>query len=112
MGRAPTLVLCSRNAHDQNVLVRRPHLDQHACPSRREKLSELGRIICINRLFDLGCASSRDPPLFTYSLLARLEGMWTEVFDMASAKLQWVLTATHDGLATLRRSTRVVRGEG
>jgi len=25
MGRTPTLVLCSRNAHDKNVLVRRPH---------------------------------------------------------------------------------------
>ena len=27
--------------------------------------------------------NSRDPPLFPFSLLARLEGMWTEVFDMA-----------------------------
>jgi hypothetical protein len=44
MGRAPTLVLCSRNARPEKGLVRRPHLDQHACPSQREKASELGRI--------------------------------------------------------------------
>jgi hypothetical protein len=36
------LVLCSRNAHDVNVLVRRPHFDQHGCPSQCEKASELG----------------------------------------------------------------------
>ncbi len=34
-GRTPTLVLCSRNAHDKNVLVRRPHIDQHGCHSKR-----------------------------------------------------------------------------
>jgi len=28
-------------------LVRRPHLDQHGCPSKREKASQLGRIIHI-----------------------------------------------------------------
>ena len=28
MGRAPTLVLCSRNARPEKGLVRRPHLDQ------------------------------------------------------------------------------------
>ena len=43
--------------------------------------------------------------------LARLEGMRSEVFDMASALSQWVLAATHDGIAPLRRSFRVVRGE-
>ena len=45
-------------------------------------------------------------PLF----LARLEGMWTEAFAMASAISQWALTVTHDGIAPLRRSFRVVRG--
>jgi hypothetical protein len=29
------LVLCSRNAHDQNVLVRRPHVGQYGCPPKR-----------------------------------------------------------------------------
>jgi hypothetical protein len=37
MGRTPTLVLCSRNARPQKGLVRRPHLDQHGCPSLRGK---------------------------------------------------------------------------
>jgi hypothetical protein len=41
MGRAPTLVLCSRNARPEKGLVRRPHLDQHARPSQREKLASL-----------------------------------------------------------------------
>jgi hypothetical protein len=39
MGRAPTLVLCSRNARPEKGLVRRPHLDQRACPSQREKIA-------------------------------------------------------------------------
>jgi hypothetical protein len=43
-GRAPTLVLCSRNARPEKGLVRRPHLDQRGCPSMRGKSSELGRI--------------------------------------------------------------------
>jgi hypothetical protein len=43
-GPTPMLVLCSRNAHYKNVLVRRPHLYQHGGPSRRGKASELGRI--------------------------------------------------------------------
>ena len=41
MGRTPTLVLCSRNARPEKGLVRRPHLDQHECPSQREKLANL-----------------------------------------------------------------------
>ena len=45
MGRTPTLVLCSRNARPEKGLVRRPHVDQHGCPSQRGKASELGRII-------------------------------------------------------------------
>jgi hypothetical protein len=49
MGWAPTLVLCSRNARPEKGLVRRPHLDQHECPSRRGKASELGGIIYIAR---------------------------------------------------------------
>ena len=27
------MALCSRNAHDKNVLVRRAQWDQHGCPS-------------------------------------------------------------------------------
>jgi hypothetical protein len=45
MGRTPTLVLCSRNARPEKGLVRRPHLDQHECPSKRGKVGELGGII-------------------------------------------------------------------
>jgi hypothetical protein len=30
------LVLCSRNARPEKGLVRRPHVDQHECPSRKE----------------------------------------------------------------------------
>ena len=37
------LILCSRNAHDQNVLVRRAQRIRHACHSPRGKASELGR---------------------------------------------------------------------
>ena len=44
-GMTPTLVLCSRNARPQKGLVRRPHVDQHGCPSGREKTSELGMAI-------------------------------------------------------------------
>jgi hypothetical protein len=33
IGRTPTLVLCSRNARPEKGLVRRPHVDQHGCPS-------------------------------------------------------------------------------
>jgi hypothetical protein len=40
-GKAPTLVLCSRNARPEKGLVRRPHFDQHGCPSRREKQASL-----------------------------------------------------------------------
>jgi len=29
-------------------LVRRPHVDQHGCPSNREKANELGGIICLH----------------------------------------------------------------
>jgi hypothetical protein len=69
--------------------LRRPSLDarrgRSISPIPGYATSEPGRIICINCSFDLGCASSRDPPLFPFSLLARLEGMWTEAFDMASA---------------------------
>jgi hypothetical protein len=35
MGRAPTLVLCSRNARPEKGLVRRAHVDQRGCPSQR-----------------------------------------------------------------------------
>ena len=45
IGRTPTLVLCSRNARPVKGLVRRPHVDQHGCPSKRRKASELGGII-------------------------------------------------------------------
>ena len=42
---APVPIPCSRNAHDQNVLVRRPQWDQHGCHSMREKRSEFGGVI-------------------------------------------------------------------
>jgi hypothetical protein len=43
---APVLIPCSRNAHDQNVLVRRPQWDLHGCHSTGEKeASKLGGII-------------------------------------------------------------------
>jgi hypothetical protein len=45
IGRSPTLVLCSRNARPEQGLGRRPHVDQHACPSKGGDVSELGRII-------------------------------------------------------------------
>jgi len=32
----PVPIPCSQNAHDQNVLVRRPQWDQHGCHSCRE----------------------------------------------------------------------------
>ena len=41
LGRAPTLVLCSRNARPEKDLVRRPHIDQRGCPSKLEKASKL-----------------------------------------------------------------------
>jgi hypothetical protein len=53
-GRTPTLVLCSRNARPEKGLVRRPHLDQHECPSKRGNTSKLGGSIDIVR-----CAQSR-----------------------------------------------------
>jgi len=31
------LIPCSRSAHDQNVLARRPQWDQHGCHSKRER---------------------------------------------------------------------------
>ena len=40
-GRIPALVLCSRSARPEKGLVRRPHVDQHGCPSKRAKASEL-----------------------------------------------------------------------
>ena len=39
----PVLIPCSRNAHDENVLVRRPQWDQHGCHSKRGEKSELGK---------------------------------------------------------------------
>jgi hypothetical protein len=38
----PALVPCSWNAHNQNVLVRRPQWDQHGCHSQKEETSKLG----------------------------------------------------------------------
>jgi hypothetical protein len=48
------LVLCSRNARPLKGLVRRPHVDQHGCPSKRAKRASLegvsikdgGRSLC------------------------------------------------------------------
>src|SRR5467141_3717083 len=36
-GMTPVLIPCSRSAHDQNVLARRPQWDQHGCHSGRGK---------------------------------------------------------------------------
>jgi hypothetical protein len=43
----PDDLLCSRNAHDKNVLVRRAQWKINQAPSPEEKASELGRIILI-----------------------------------------------------------------
>jgi hypothetical protein len=40
-GMTPVLIPCSRSAHDQNVLARRPQWDQHGCHSKREKRASL-----------------------------------------------------------------------
>ena len=41
----PVPIPCSRSAHDQNVLARRPQWDQHGCHSLESETSKLGRII-------------------------------------------------------------------
>ena len=46
------MVLCSRSARPEKGLVRRPHVDQHGCPSRRGKTSKLGQVIRSVCLFD------------------------------------------------------------
>jgi hypothetical protein len=43
-GMAPMLIPCSRSAHDQNVLARRPQGDQHGCHSWESEMSKLGRV--------------------------------------------------------------------
>jgi hypothetical protein len=48
-GMTPVLIPCSRNAHDQNVLVRRPQWDQARVPFQERETSKLGRIIYIVR---------------------------------------------------------------
>jgi hypothetical protein len=40
-GMTPVLLPCSRSAHDQNVLARRPQWDQHGCHSTNEKQASL-----------------------------------------------------------------------
>jgi hypothetical protein len=50
----PALVPCSRNAHDQNVLVRRPQWDQRGCHSQKEETSKIGGSMYIVR-----CAQER-----------------------------------------------------
>jgi hypothetical protein len=50
IGRAPTLVLFSRNARPEKGLVRRPHVDQHGCLSKRGKAIERGGIILVGEL--------------------------------------------------------------
>src|SRR4249920_2275463 len=47
-GMTPVLIPCSRSAHDQNVLARRPQWDQHGCHSKREKQASMdGSIRCM-----------------------------------------------------------------
>jgi len=62
----PVPIPCSRNAHDQNVLVRRPQWDQHGCHSKIEA-SELGRIIFISQLVGSWLGKSRNPWLRSFS---------------------------------------------
>ena len=38
----PVPIPCSRNAHDQNVLARRPQRDQHGCHPWESETGELG----------------------------------------------------------------------
>ncbi len=39
----PLLIPCSRSAHDQNVLVRRPQWSQQGCHFRESKTGEIQR---------------------------------------------------------------------
>ena len=45
-------VPCSRSAHDQNVLARRPQWDQHGCHSKREMRASLEGSLKRMRVFD------------------------------------------------------------
>ena len=58
---------------------------------------------------DLGCASSRDPPLFPFSLRLGWKECGLRRSTWRLPYLSGVVTATHDGIATLRRSFRVMR---
>ena len=40
-GMTPMLIPCSRSAHDQNVLARRPQWDQHGCHSKGDRQASL-----------------------------------------------------------------------
>jgi len=51
----PVPIPCSRSAHDQNVLARRPQWDQHGCHSWREKRASLEGA-CEGRLDGLLCS--------------------------------------------------------
>ena len=64
-GRTATLVLCSRNARPQKGLVRRPHLDQHGCSSKREKRASLEEPLIDRRMcsFDARTRGSTRLPL-------------------------------------------------
>jgi hypothetical protein len=44
-------------------------------------------------------------------ILTRLQGQWTEAFDMAAAIFDEAQRSTHDGVATLRRSFKGVRDD-
>ena len=57
----PVPIHCSRNAHDQNVLVRRPQWDQHGCHSMREKRASLEGA-CEGRLDGLLCSCNARSP--------------------------------------------------
>jgi hypothetical protein len=54
-----TLVLipCSRSAHDQNVLARRPQWDQHGCHSNGEMRASLEGLL--GRMRGVRCAQLR-----------------------------------------------------
>ena len=49
----PMLLPCSRSAHDQNVLARRPQWDQHGCHSKRGKQASLEGAFIFQWSFDV-----------------------------------------------------------
>ena len=62
-GMTPVLIPCSRSAHDQNVLARRPQWDPHGCHSWEGETSKLGRVnLMSDALFDARSQGQPRPP--------------------------------------------------